>query len=39
MRDPALLRRVLAVYEKRHERVEPALGPNREAMLRLLEAA
>jgi 2-polyprenyl-6-methoxyphenol hydroxylase-like FAD-dependent oxidoreductase len=39
MRDPALLGRVLAVYQRRHERVEPELGPDREAMLRLLEAA
>jgi 2-polyprenyl-6-methoxyphenol hydroxylase-like FAD-dependent oxidoreductase len=39
MRDPALLGRVLAVYQRRHERVEPEMGPDRQAMLRLLEAA
>ena len=38
MREPALLGRVLAVYQRRHERVEPELGPDREAMLRLLAA-
>jgi 2-polyprenyl-6-methoxyphenol hydroxylase-like FAD-dependent oxidoreductase len=39
MRDPTLLGRVLAVYQRRHERVEPDMGPDRAAMLRLLEAA
>jgi 2-polyprenyl-6-methoxyphenol hydroxylase-like FAD-dependent oxidoreductase len=39
MRDPALLGRVLAVYQRRHERVEPDLGPDRAALLRLLDAA
>jgi hypothetical protein len=39
MRDPTLLGRVLAVYQRRHERVEPDLGPDRAALLRLLDAA
>jgi 2-polyprenyl-6-methoxyphenol hydroxylase-like FAD-dependent oxidoreductase len=39
LRDPALLGRVLAVYQRRHERTEPELGPDRAALLRLLEAA
>jgi len=39
LRDPALLGRILAVYQRRHERVEPELGPDRAALLRLLEAA
>jgi 2-polyprenyl-6-methoxyphenol hydroxylase-like FAD-dependent oxidoreductase len=39
MRDPALLGRVLAVYQKRHERAEPSLGPDRESLLRRLAAA
>jgi len=38
LRDAALLGRVLAVYQRRHERVEPALGPDRDALLRLLAA-
>jgi len=39
MRDPTLLSRVLAVYQKRHERAEPSLGPDRESLLRQLAAA
>jgi 2-polyprenyl-6-methoxyphenol hydroxylase-like FAD-dependent oxidoreductase len=39
MRDPSLLARVLAVYQKRHERAEPELGPDRESLLRRLAAA
>jgi 2-polyprenyl-6-methoxyphenol hydroxylase-like FAD-dependent oxidoreductase len=39
MREPALLSRVLAVYQKRHERAEPELGPDREALLAHLAAA
>jgi hypothetical protein len=39
MRDPALLGRVLAVYQKRHERAEPDLGPGREALLQRIAAA
>ena len=39
LREPELLGRVLAVYQRRHERAEPDLGPDREALLRLLEAA
>jgi 2-polyprenyl-6-methoxyphenol hydroxylase-like FAD-dependent oxidoreductase len=38
MREPALLGRVLAVYQKRHERAEPPLGPDRESLLRHLAA-
>ena len=39
MREPALLSRVLAVYQKRHERAEPELGPDREALLARIAAA
>jgi hypothetical protein len=39
MRDPALLGRVLAVYQKRHERAEPDLGPGRETLLERIAAA
>jgi 2-polyprenyl-6-methoxyphenol hydroxylase-like FAD-dependent oxidoreductase len=39
MREPALLGRVLAVYQKRHERAEPDLGPDRETLLRGIAAA
>ena len=38
LRDPGVLARVLAVYERRHERAEPELGPDRDALLRLLAA-
>lgn len=39
MRDPSLLSRVLAVYQKRHERAEPELGPDRETLLAGIAAA
>jgi 2-polyprenyl-6-methoxyphenol hydroxylase-like FAD-dependent oxidoreductase len=39
MREPALLSRVLAVYQKRHERAEPELGPDRDALLTRIAAA
>ena len=39
MRKPDLLGRVLAVYQRRHEREEPKLGPDREALLSLISAA
>lgn len=39
MREPALLGRVLAVYQRRHERSEPDLGPDRAALLARLAAA
>jgi hypothetical protein len=39
MREPELLQRVLAVYQRRHERVEPSLGPDRAALLELIAAA
>jgi 2-polyprenyl-6-methoxyphenol hydroxylase-like FAD-dependent oxidoreductase len=39
MRDPSLLGRVLAVYQRRHERAEPSLGPDRQSLLRQLAAA
>jgi 2-polyprenyl-6-methoxyphenol hydroxylase-like FAD-dependent oxidoreductase len=39
MREPDLLRRVLAVYQGRHERTEPNLGPDRETLLGRIAAA
>ncbi len=39
LREPALLGRVLAVYQRRHERTEPDLGPDRARLLGLLAAA
>jgi 2-polyprenyl-6-methoxyphenol hydroxylase-like FAD-dependent oxidoreductase len=39
LRDPALLGRVLAVYQRRHERAEPDLGPDRDALLHQLAAS
>jgi 2-polyprenyl-6-methoxyphenol hydroxylase-like FAD-dependent oxidoreductase len=39
MREPALLGRVLAVYQRRHERTEPVLGPDRETLLGQIAAA
>ena len=39
MREPDLMARVLAVYQRRHERAEPSLGPGREALLGLIAAA
>jgi len=39
MKDPALLGRILAVYQRRHEREEPDLGPDRGGLLAALEAA
>jgi hypothetical protein len=38
MREPELLGRVLAVYQKRHERAEPDLGPDRATLLAHLAA-
>lgn len=37
LKDPAVLSRVLAVYQKRDQREEPKLGPDREEMIALLE--
>ena len=39
MRGPDLLGRVLAVYQRRHERAEPELGPDRAALLAHLATA
>ncbi|MEN8160702.1 MAG: FAD-dependent oxidoreductase [Myxococcota bacterium] len=39
LKDPALLGRVLAVYQRRHERTEPNLGPDRAGLLERLAAA
>lgn len=39
MKQPDLLRRVLDVYQRRDERVEPDLGPDRRGMIEILEAA
>ncbi len=39
MRDPEVLGRVLAVYQRRHERAEPELGPDRAALLAHLASA
>jgi hypothetical protein len=39
MRNADLLKRVLAVYQSRHERTEPALGPDRETLLGLIATA
>jgi 2-polyprenyl-6-methoxyphenol hydroxylase-like FAD-dependent oxidoreductase len=39
MRSPDLLARVLAVYQRRHERTEPTLGPDRGTLLELIAAA
>jgi 2-polyprenyl-6-methoxyphenol hydroxylase-like FAD-dependent oxidoreductase len=39
MREPDLLARVLSVYQRRHERVEPALGPTRELLLGTIAGA
>ena len=39
MRQPDLLARVLAVYQRRHEREEPTLGRDRETLLGLIAAA
>ena len=39
MREPDLLRRVLAVYQRRNERAEPDLGPDRKTLLAHLAAA
>jgi 2-polyprenyl-6-methoxyphenol hydroxylase-like FAD-dependent oxidoreductase len=38
MKDPALFGRVLAVYQRRHERTEPNLGPDRSGLLERLAA-
>jgi hypothetical protein len=39
MRQPDLMARVLAVYQRRHERAEPVLGPDRATLLGLIAAA
>ena len=39
MKQPDLLRRVLDVYQRRDERIEPVLGPDRRGMIQILEAA
>ncbi len=39
MRQPDILRRVLAVYQGRDRRSEPELGPDRPGMIALLEAS
>jgi 2-polyprenyl-6-methoxyphenol hydroxylase-like FAD-dependent oxidoreductase len=39
LRNPDLLTRVLAVYQGRHERTPPDLGPNRARLLEILAAA
>ncbi|MDJ0789223.1 MAG: NAD-binding protein [Myxococcota bacterium] len=39
MKSPDVLQRVLASYQQREGREEPELGPDRKAMLRVLEAA
>ena len=39
MRRPELLQRVLKIYQGREQRVEPDLGPGRDALIRVLEAA
>ncbi len=39
MRDPEVLRRVIASYEARDTRIEPDLGPDRASMLELLADA
>jgi 2-polyprenyl-6-methoxyphenol hydroxylase-like FAD-dependent oxidoreductase len=39
LREPELLARVLAVYQRRHERAEPDLGPDRASLLPQLAAA
>jgi flavin-dependent dehydrogenase len=39
MRNADLLKRVVAVYQGRHERTEPALGPDREKLLELIATA
>lgn len=39
MKRPDLLQRVLAFYQQRHEREEPVLGPDRSALIEILERA
>jgi 2-polyprenyl-6-methoxyphenol hydroxylase-like FAD-dependent oxidoreductase len=36
LQQPDVLARVLAIYQRRHERDEPSLGPDRRAMLQVL---
>ncbi len=39
MKRPELLQRVLAIYQTRHQRSEPVLGPSRDEMIRVLAGA
>ncbi len=39
MRRPDVLQRVLAIYQAREQRVEPVLGPTRDELIAILEAA